>query len=124
MRVRRIGVAAGAVVAAAVVTSAAVAMTPVFLKVTPSVVYRGHAVTIRGNAGSCPVGDSVTIISRAFPHTHDFAGVPALFAKVKTGGGFSTSTRIPAKRKPGKYGITARCGGGNLGVSAHLTVRA
>jgi hypothetical protein len=114
-----------ATLAAVVFATAAVAApSAVFLKVTPSTVYRGHVVTVRGNAGSCPVGDTMTIISRAFPHTHDFAGVPALFAKVKTGGAFSASTRIPAKRKPGKYGITARCGGGNLGVSARLTVRA
>jgi hypothetical protein len=108
----------------AVLAAAALAMTPVFLKVTPSAVYRGHVVTIRGNAGSCSVGDTVSVLSRAFVHTHDFAGVPAVLAKVKSGGGFGATTRIPARRRPGRYVVTARCGGGNLGVTAHLRVRA
>ena len=121
---RGIAVAAASGIATLVLVGAAFAMTPVFLKVTPTAVYRGHVVTIRGNAGSCPVGDAVTIISRAFVHTHDFAGVPAVFAKVKSGGAFSTTTRIPARRRAGRYAVSARCGGGNLGVSVRLTVRA
>jgi hypothetical protein len=94
----------------------------VFLTVTPHTVYRGHTVTLRGNAAPCPVGDAVTIISRAFPATHEFAGVPAVFAKVRSGGAFRVATTIPARRHAGRYGITARCGGGNLGVVAHLRV--
>jgi hypothetical protein len=100
----------------------AAASSPVYLTVTPSAVHRGHGVLIRGSAGSCPVGDRVTIISRAFPHTHDFAGVPAVFAKVVAGGRFRATTIIPRRRRTGRYGVTARCGGGNLGVLAHLRV--
>ena len=64
----------------------------------------------------------MTLISRAFPHTQDFAGLPALSATVEGDGSFSTSTTIPATTQPGGYDITARCGGGNLGLVAHLTV--
>ena len=76
-----------------------------------------------GVAGGCTSGDQVTIISHAFAPAHTFAGVPAVFAQVGSAGRFSAKTRIPATRGPGTYLLTARCGGGNLGVSAHLTVR-
>jgi hypothetical protein len=79
-------------------------------------------VTIKGAAGDCPVGDSVTILSRAFVHTHEFAGVSAVFAKVRAGGSFRATTTIPRTRMRGRYVVTARCGGGNLGVTAHLRV--
>jgi hypothetical protein len=92
------------------------------LAVTPATVHRGHTVHVHGSAGDCPAGDSVTIISQAFPATHQFAGVPAIYARVHSGGHFATTTRIPHTKAPGHYGITARCGGGNLGVVAHLTV--
>ena len=49
-------------------------------------------------------------------------GVPAVFAKVRAGGSFSTRTTIPRHRKVKRYEVTARCGGGNLGVVAHLRV--
>ena len=77
---------------------------------------------VKGSADGCAVGNTVTLISRAFVHTHDFAGLPAIYAKVKYGGKFKVTTMIPATKKPKTYTITARCGGGNLGVSAHLKV--
>jgi hypothetical protein len=64
------------------------------------------------------------MISKAFSHRHDFAGLPAVYAKVKSGGSFGHSVKIPAGRAAGRYTITARCGGGNLGVAAHLRVTA
>jgi hypothetical protein len=94
------------------------------MTLTPSSVKRGHRVLITGSADGCTVGNAVTVISRAFVHTHDFAGVPAVFARVRSGGSFRVTTRIPATKKPGRYVVTARCGGGNLGVLKHLTVRA
>jgi hypothetical protein len=118
--------AAAAVVAASllVATAAGAARSSVFLTVTPSTVERGHLVLIRGSAGDCPVGDAVTVISRAFPRIHEFAGVPAVFAKVRAGGHFRATTRIPLRRRVGRYAVTARCGGGNLGILVRLTVRA
>src|SRR5438477_4506084 len=118
-------VVAGAVTAAfALAAAASAAPTAVFLHATPTSVHRGHRVIIRGNAGPCGLGETVTIISAAFAHTHEFAGVPAVFARVRAGGKFGIRPLIPSTRAPGGYGITARCGGGNLGVSAHITVLA
>jgi hypothetical protein len=93
------------------------------LTVRPGAARRGGSVVVSGVAGGCTAGDQVTISSRAFAATHSFAGVPAVFAPVGSAGRFSAKTRIPATRRPGTYLLTARCGGGNLGVSAHLTVK-
>jgi hypothetical protein len=104
-------------------TALASAGAAISLAVTRTTVVRGHTVVVHGSADGCPAGDAVTILSRAFPHAHDFAGVPAVYAHVRRGGAFRTTTRIPAGRAPGRYAVTARCGGGNLGVTARLTVR-
>lgn len=101
---------------------AAVLFAAVSLVVTPATVHPGAVVRVHGNAGDCPAGDRVTIISRAFAHTHDFAGVPAVFARVGAGGAFSVRTRIPRTRAKGRYVVTGRCGGGTFGIAAHLTV--
>jgi hypothetical protein len=93
------------------------------LRVTPSSVPQGGSVRITGVAPGCAAGNEVFVISRAFSRAHEFAGVPAAIAKVRAGGRFSTSARIPRSRAPGNYAVTARCGGGNLGVSKTLTVR-
>jgi hypothetical protein len=87
----------------------------------PNPVHRGRLVRVHGVPG-CPRGDRVTLISRAFSHRHDFAGVPAIFATVGARGVYSVRTRIPASRRPARYSITGRCGGGNLGVAASLRV--
>jgi hypothetical protein len=79
-------------------------------------------ITIKGSAGDCRVGNTVSILSRAFVHTHEFAGVPAVLARVRAGGSFRAKTTIPRKRMRGRYVVTGRCGGGNLGVTAHLRV--
>jgi hypothetical protein len=96
----------------------------VALTVKPRTVPRGGSALVSGVAGDCTAGDQVTIISRAFASTHSFAGVPALFARVGSAGRFAATARIPAARRLGTYLLTARCGGGNLGVSARLTVTA
>ncbi len=116
------GVALAQVVASGLDVSRRTSAVNVSLTVTPATVRRGRTVLVRGVAGGCTSGDSVTLISHAFPATHSFAGVPAVFAQVGSAGRFSAVTRIPATRAPGRYTVTARCGGGNLGVSAHLTV--
>jgi hypothetical protein len=93
------------------------------LTLTPRSVERGHRVLVTGSADGCAAGNTVFILSRAFVHTHDFAGVPAVLATVKNGGSFRVTTRIPARKRPGRYNVTARCGGGNLGILRYLTVR-
>lgn len=94
------------------------------IHVRPAAVYPGEVVRVSGSAAGCPSGDQVTLLSRAFSPRHEFAGVPAVFASVRADGGFSKRTRIPARRHPGRYRVSGRCGGGNLGVTARLRVRA
>lgn len=119
--IRRAVAASFAAVALAVAPVASGSL--VALALTPSVVHRGGTVHIKGNADGCPKGDTVFVLSRAFVHTHEFAGVSAVLARVRAGGAFRATTVIPRTRKPGRYTVTARCGGGNLGIAAHLTVR-
>ena len=89
---------------------------------SPNPVHRGHAVRVYGTIPGCVRGDQVTLISRAFSHRHDFAGLPAVYARVGAHHAYSVTTRIPARRAPRRYTISGRCGGGNLGVSANLRV--
>jgi hypothetical protein len=109
------------------VVRAAPTTPPASIRVSPSSIVAGHTVILSGSAGpsagsECPGG--VTLISRAFVHTHDFAGLPAVFATVKPSGAFTATNTIPRSKPAGTYTITGRCGGGNLGVSATLAVRA
>jgi hypothetical protein len=109
------------VIAKAVTTLAVMAAASIH--VSPATVNAGGRVSLSGSARGCPSGDRVMLLSRAFSHRHEFAGVPAVFARVKSNGSFGHSVRIPAGTAPGRYAITGRCGGGNLGVTAHLRVR-
>lgn len=93
------------------------------LSVSPGAVRAGRRVTVSGTvAGGCARGDAVTLLSKAFAPTYRFAGLSAVYANVRATGRFAVTTRIPAARKPGRYTITGRCGGGNLGVLARLRV--
>ena len=116
------GVGLAIVVASGLDVSSRTSAFRVSLAVTPSTVRLGRTVLVHGVAGDCTAGDAVTVLSRAFAATHSFAGVPAVLAEVGSAGRFSATTRIPLARRAGTYVVTARCGGGNLGVSAHLTV--
>ena len=90
---------------------------------SPHQVIAGRVVKVSGSTGTgCAKGDRVTLLSRAFGRRHVFASVAAIYATSGNGGAFSTTTRIPRARRPGTYTITARCGGGNLGVTATLKV--
>jgi hypothetical protein len=117
---RKAALAAGTAVAVLAFAGAVSAATS--LTVAPASVHRGHRVIVRGNADGCGLGNTVTIMSKAFAHTHDFAGLPAVFARVRAGGKFGVRPRIPSTKAVGNYGVTARCGGGNLGVSATIHV--
>ena len=119
----RASAAVVAVAAAGLLPAAAVASSP-SLHNKPKRVHDGERMRVFGNAGDCAVGNRVTLISRAFPKRHEFAGVPAVFARVRSNGDFSKRVRIPRSKKPGRYTITGRCGGGNLGVSRKVVVLA
>jgi hypothetical protein len=98
---------------------------PVTLHVSPNPAAAGDTVTLSGSIS--PISDcagGLTLVSEGFVHTHDFAGLPAVFADVTPGGAFTATTMVPRSKAAGSYRITGRCGGGNLGVSATLAVRA
>jgi hypothetical protein len=119
--VRRRGLLVAAPLVAGAFAASALAAAPT-LQASPNPVRRGHVVRVHGRVPGCPAGDRVTLISRAFSHAHEFAGVPAVFAHVGRHHRYSVRTRIPARRSPGRYRISGRCGGANLGVSAMLHV--
>jgi hypothetical protein len=89
------------------------------LRVSPIVVAPGGRVRVFGNAGGCPRGDTVFILSRALAG-RSFAGLGAITTRVRAHGTFSASGYTRRNARAGSYTITARCGGGNLGVTAHL----
>ena len=123
---RRIQLAASAAATAAAVAlvlAVGPAAAPgVSLTLRPHTVHAGNVVRIRGSARGCRVGNTVFVLSRGFPHVHEFAGVPAVLGRVQPNGRFRAGTRIPSRRVPGRYSVTVRCGGGNLGISRTLTV--
>ncbi len=116
----RIRAAVCALPLSAVIVVSTAAASGASIHVSPSNVHRGHTVRVYGSAPGC--SGPVTLLSQAFVHTHEFAGVPAVYANVGQGGAYSVNTKIPAGRAPAHYVITGRCGGGNLGVSAALHV--
>ena len=95
---------------------------PQSLHVTPAIVRRGGHVTVYGYADGCPRGDTVTVLSRAFAGP-GFAGIGGAGGPVRAGGAFSVRVTIARGAAPGRYVVTARCGGGTLAVSAHVVVR-
>ena len=113
----------GAIGAAAALAVPAFAAHPT-IEVNPNPVQRGKLVRVHGVVPGCPRGHLVTLISRAFSHAHEFAGVSAVFARVGRHSRYSVRTRIPARRRPGRYRVSGRCGGANLGVFVRLRVLA
>jgi len=93
------------------------------LSVSPASARAGGTVRLSGSADGCTAGSNAFLLSRAFVRRHEFAGVPAVLARVQPGGGFKVWTTIPRSRRPGRYVITGRCGGGNLGFAVSLRVR-
>src|SRR3954466_3943416 len=87
------------------------------LTVTPSSIAAGGSVNVTGN---CEPNSSGTAMAPGFlkEATHDFAGVGAVTFTSAAAGNFSAAAQIPATRSPGSYKVTARCGGGNLGLEA------
>jgi len=94
----------------------------VTLRVRPAAVSPGAQVRVSGNAAGCPRGDTVMVLSRAFAGA-TFAGVGMIPARVREGGAFAATGRVRRFARDGRYVVTARCGGGNLGVTAHLRVQ-
>ena len=96
---------------------------PVRLTVTPAAVRPGGAVTVGATASPCLPGDQVTLISAAF-RGRAFGGEGAVYGRVGPNGSFAVPTHVRTGLRPGRYEISVRCGGGNLGVSAFVRVAA
>ena len=88
------------------------------LSVRPTSVARGGTVTVSGRG--CLAGDLVYLISPPFVG-HAFVE-HSVATRTRSNGSFSRRVRIRTSVHTGRYLITARCGGGNLGVSARLRV--
>jgi hypothetical protein len=91
------------------------------LHVQPSVVAPGGRVHVFGNAGGCRRGNTVFALSPAFAG-RSFAGLGAITTRVRPLGAFSATGHLRRNAVRGRYTVTARCGGGNLGVTTHLRV--
>lgn len=119
---RRLPVLAIAAVPMFLLAAPATAATPT-LAVHPGSVSAGGSVQV---TGSCEANTTGFAISHAFLHDagHDFAGVGAASFNTNAAGTFSVTAQVPASTAAGSYTISARCGGGNLGVTATLTVTA
>jgi len=89
------------------------------LTASPSTVQRGQTVTFSG--GTCTAGSYAFLLSKLFPG-HQF-GVGLIKAKAGSNGHFSRAWAVPTTVADGAYGVTARCGGGTLGVVAHVRVK-
>ena len=102
----------------AVVLAGTVAGAPPRLSVQPKSIARGGVVTVTG--WGCRAGDLVYLISPPFVG-HAFVQ-HSVATRAHSNGTFSRLVHIRTTIRPGRYLITARCGGGNLGVSAALRV--
>ena len=118
---------ASAVIAATVLALGAASAVAATIVVNPSSVPAGGQVTVSGDVlangqPGCTVPGDVTLISPAFAGLGEFAGVGATIATADASGNFTTTVTLSPSVGPGTYTVTGRCGGGNLGVSASLTV--
>lgn len=110
-----------ALAALAVATSAlGSATSTASLNVRPGTVKPAGAVHIWGNAGSCAAGRKLVALSAAFPE-YSF-GVGGVTGPVRADHTFSFWRHLRGNVPPGGYSVSARCGGGNLGVTAHVQV--
>jgi hypothetical protein len=97
----------------------ALALATATLHVAPTAAARGTVVTFTGSG--CTAGDTVYLISRLFPgHAY---GEGAISTRARANGHFMRRFRIRLSTPRRRYGITARCGGGNLGIVVHVRVR-
>jgi hypothetical protein len=110
-------VTAAATVAALVLAGIVAGATP-RLTVQPTSIARGGVVTVSGKG--CRAGDLVYLISPPFVGNAFVAHSVA--TRARSNGSFSRRVHIRTSIHAGRYLITARCGGGNLGVSARLRV--
>jgi hypothetical protein len=113
-------------VAVALSLAAVAAVAPAYganasISVSPSTVSPGGTVHISGSipVKKCPASDSATVTSEAALFPPDGFGPSA---SRDSNGQFALDYTVPTSTAPGTYSVGIRCGGGNVGVSASLTV--
>jgi hypothetical protein len=90
------------------------------LHVQPRTVRPNGAVHVFGHAGSCAAGSKLTALSSAFPEIT--FGVGGLTGRVRANHAFSIHGYVRGNVPAGKYSVTARCGGTDIGVAAKIKV--
>jgi hypothetical protein len=93
----------------------------VHLVASPTIVSPGGYVRVGAASSPCLPQDQVTLISAAYPG-HAF-GIGAVYGRAGAHGAFSVRARIRRVLRAGRYHVSARCGGGNLGALAYFRVR-
>lgn len=118
---RRFLIVATAVFCIAVLGSAPAYGASASISVSPSAAPAGSTVHISGSipVKKCPASDGATITSDAALFPPDGFGPTATR---DSQGAFAVDYTVPASTPPGNYTLGLRCGGGNVGVSATLTV--
>ena len=95
---------------------------------TPNTVTIGGTLTLSGDVlvngtlAGCPPPDTVILISGAFPGNDYGPGQGAVRIPVDSTGHFTGTVVVNPSAGPGTYTIGGRCGGGNIGVDARVTV--
>ena len=98
------------------------------IHVSPSNVAPGGTFQLSGDVlapdgtPGCDVPGTVTVISDVFVGLGEFAGTGAVEVPVDATGHYSIGLKLDVSAPIGTHTITARCGGGNLGVEASITV--
>ena len=116
------------VAAAAIACVWAVPAGAVSIVASPNTVLIGRTVTVSGDVllangtSGCGLPGTVILISGAFPGNDYGPGQGAVHVPVGASGHFSQAIVVNPSAGAGTYTINGRCGGGNLGVVASVTV--
>jgi hypothetical protein len=118
---RQFLIAAAAVVCIAILGTAPAYGASASISVSPSAAPAGSTVHISGSipVKKCPASDGATITSDSALFPPDGFGPTATR---DSQGAFAVDYTVPTSTAPGSYTLGLRCGGGNVGVSATLTV--
>jgi hypothetical protein len=101
-------------VLALAVPAVALAGPPFHLK--PKTIHAGEVLKVYGGPiEGCPPDSTVILYSKAFRASHEFAGGPAAYVKVRSSGKFTKHVRVDGSTPMGVYSVGARCNGGNIG---------
>lgn len=92
------------------------------LHVSPPTVVAGHTVRVFGRCDPDTIGFALSEAFLLDPKNN--FGIGTVSFNTDARGAFSVRAVIPRGRTPGTYTVTARCGGGNLGIALKLKVLA